>query len=145
VKIYLGADHRGTEVAQWVLERLRGQGHTCEVKLPPDEERVDYPDYAWWIGRAVAAGAYDCGILICHTGIGMSIVANKVPGVRAARCVEPYDAEMARRHNHANVLCIGERNLSRDQIGAILDAWLEAKPEGGRHAERVAKIESPEP
>jgi ribose 5-phosphate isomerase B len=129
-------------MARQVVEKLRALGHACEEVFPPEDTSVDYPDFAEQVGASVVSGGSDRGILVCHTGIGMSIAANKVPGVRAARCIDAYDAELCRRHNHANVLCLGERNVDAAALDEILRAWLDAECEGGRHARRVSKVES---
>jgi len=102
---------------------------------------VDYPDIAKPVAQAVASGKVDYGILICGTGIGMSMVAGKVRGVRAARCSEPYSAEMSRRHNDANVLCFGARVIGVGMAEMIVEKWLSTPFDGGRHARRVGKIE----
>ncbi len=104
-------------------------------------QSVDYPDIAKLVAHAVADGEVECGILICGTGIGMAMAAGKVKGIRAARCSEPYSAEMSRRHNDANVLCFGARVIGRGMAEKIVEKWLSTPFDGGRHARRVGKIE----
>jgi ribose 5-phosphate isomerase B len=106
-----------------------------------DVERADYPDYAQTVARAVAEGQFDLGILVCGTGLGMSMAANKVPGIRAAVCANEFMGRMARAHNNANILALGERVLGPGLAIAIVDAFLGAPFEGGRHQERLDKIE----
>jgi ribose 5-phosphate isomerase B len=137
----IAADHRGVALARVAATVVRRMGHECEEILPSGAESVDYPDYARPVARAVASGGCDLGILVCHTGIGMSIAANKIPGVRAARCVSAYDVEMARRHNQANVLCLGEHDLDAAATEKMVATWLTTAFEGGRHARRVEKME----
>ena len=108
------------------------------------EKSVDYPDFAFEVGARVASGACELGVLVCGSGIGMAIAANKIAGVRAATCVEPYSAAMARRHNDANVLCLGARISGPDLLEAILAGFLDASFDGGRHARRVDKIKGRE-
>ncbi len=105
------------------------------------KESVDYPDIAKPVAHAVAAGDVEYGILICGTGIGMAMAAGKVKGIRAARCSEPYSAEMSRRHNDANILCFGARVIGTGMAEKIVEKWLSTPFEGGRHARRVGKIE----
>lgn len=139
-KIALGADHGGYELKQAILAHLREQGYAVQDFGTDGPASVDYPDYAIPLARAVAAGEYDLGILICGTGIGMSIAANKVRGARAAACSDTYSARMSRQHNNANILCLGGRVLGLGLALDIVDAWLGAEFEGGRHARRVGKI-----
>lgn len=139
-KIALGADHGGYELKQAILAHLREQGYAVQDFGTDGPASVDYPDYAIPLARAVAAGEYDLGILICGTGIGMSIAANKVRGARAAACSDTYSARMSRQHNNANILCLGGRVLGLGLALDIVDTWLGAEFEGGRHARRVGKI-----
>ncbi len=141
MKIALGMDHRGVDVARVIAERLPDGGHEVAVLGACDGEQCDYPDVTWAVAQAVAAGVMDCGIVICGTGIGASIAANKVAGVRAALVHDVTGAELSRQHNDANVLCLAGDALTDDtQILAIVNAWLAASFEGGRHARRVNKI-----
>lgn len=139
-KIAIGADHGGYELKNIILEHLRQAGYTVEDFGTNSPESVDYPDYAYQVARGVAAGDYDLGILICGTGIGMSIAANKIVGVRAAVCGDTYSARMSRLHNNANILCLGGRVVGPGLALDIVDVWLSTEFEGGRHARRVEKI-----
>ncbi len=139
-KIAVGADHGGYELKGVIVEHLRQSGYVVQDFGTHGLESVDYPDYAYQVARAVAAGEYDLGILICGTGIGMSIAANKIVGVRAAVCGDTYSARMSRLHNNANILCLGGRVLGPGLALDIVDVWLRTEFEGGRHARRVEKI-----
>ena len=119
-------------------------GHTVEDLGVNESDSVDYPDYAFAVGRAVVSGEVELGVLVCGTGIGMSISANKVPGVRAALAGDAYSARMARLHNDANVLCMGNRVVGIEKGLFILRTWLEAAFEGGRHQRRLDKIAAAE-
>jgi ribose 5-phosphate isomerase B len=142
VKIAAGADHAGYAVKRAVVRRLRAQGHeVVDVGTGDSETSVDYPDYAHVVAAAVAAGTVERGVLVCGTGLGMCMAANRHAGVRAADCTTPHLAEMARRHNDANVLCLAGRLLSEDEAWAITEVWLATPFEGGRHVGRVARIE----
>lgn len=140
MKLAVGADHRGTEAVARILQHLRDLGHDVEVLSELDATCIDYPDSAWRVGKAVADGRADRGVLICGTGIGMSMAANKVPGVRAALVHDELTAEMSRAHNDANVLCVPADLVGQKLIERIVDIWLSAEFVGGRHARRVRKI-----
>jgi ribose 5-phosphate isomerase B len=140
MKIALGADHAGFELKQKIRAHLERQGVTVDDRGTLDNNSVDYPDFAKQVGEQVAAQHADLGILVCGSGIGMSIAANKVPGVRAANVSTEYEAEMSRRHNDANVLALGARVLEEPTAKAIVDKWLHTDFEGGRHQQRVDKI-----
>ncbi len=140
MRIAIGSDHAGYSLKQALIPWLREKGHEVEDLGTHGTESVDYPDYAKLVAHAVAEGRADRGILICGTGIGMSMTANKVPGIRAALCTDPYMSRMSRRHNDANVLCMGGRVVGVGLAEAIVEAWLEEEFEGGRHARRVGKI-----
>jgi len=140
MKIAIGSDHRGYDAKKRLLPLLQQLGHEVLDIGPEGNESVDYPDFAFQVGRAVGDGRVDRGILICGTGIGMCIAANKVPGVRAAPCHDSITAEMSRRHNDANVLCLSADLLGDDLIGRMVRIWLETGFEAGRHARRVDKI-----
>jgi len=142
MKIALGTDHRGVDVAQVLAERLPDGGHDVVMSGSCDgSEPCDYPDVAWSVAKAVAAGETDRGIIICGTGIGASIAANKVAGVRAALVHDETTARLSRQHNDANVLCLaGDAPADETQILRIVNAWLATSFEGGRHARRVNKI-----
>ncbi len=139
-KVIAGSDHAGLALRAEALKVARERGLEVEDLGPFSGESVDYPDYARKVAEAVAAGRARFGILVCGTGIGMSISANKVKGVRAALCTSEYQARMARAHNDANVLCLGERVLGAGQAAAVVAAFLEQPFEGGRHQRRVDKI-----
>jgi ribose 5-phosphate isomerase B len=140
MKIVVGSDHRGFEAKQRLVESLRRQGHEVLDVGPEGRDSVDYPDYAFQVAEAVSAGRAERGILICGTGIGMCIAANKVKNVRAAPCHDQITAEMSRRHNDANVLCLSADLLGEDLIERMVRIWLTTEFEGGRHARRVEKI-----
>ena len=139
-KIAIGNDHTALEMKRHVVAYLSKKGHTV-VNLGTDsEERTDYPIYGKAVAEAVKNGTCDLGVLICGTGIGISLAANKVKGIRAAVCSEPYSAEMTRRHNDSNIIAFGARVVDPDTAERIVDAFLEAEYEGGRHARRVDMI-----
>ncbi len=138
--IAIGSDHAGFPLKQVVKSWLEEHGYEVDDLGTYDTKSVDYPDYAAAVAHAVAEGKADRGILICGTGIGMSMSANKVPGIRAALCTDVYTARMSRRHNDANVLCMGARVIGPGVAESIVEAWLSEEFEGGRHARRVGKI-----
>ena len=140
MKFYIATDHAGIRYKEFVKELLESKGIEVEDLGPYTPDRVDYPDYAKKCAEAVREDAGSFGILICGTGIGMSIAANKVKGVRAALCHDAYTAEMARAHNNAQILCFGERVLGQGVVESVINAFINTQPESGRHAERVAKI-----
>ncbi len=140
MKIAIGSDHRGVDVKRRIVSLLERLGHEALDVGPAAGESVDYPDFAFEVAQAVALGRADRGILICGTGIGMCIAANKVPGVRAAPCHDSITAEMSRRHNNANVLCLSADLLGGELLDRMVRIWLETEFEGGRHARRVEKI-----
>ena len=141
MKIAVGTDHRGTEVRAHLLEVLKAQGYeVSELGRCCDDKSSDYPDAAYVVAKAVAAGEVDRGILVCGTGIGMSITANKITGVRAALVHDEIGADLSRRHNDANVLCLSADMLGIRIIDRIVKTWLTTKFEGGRHARRLEKI-----
>lgn len=141
MKYYIASDHAGVEFKKFVVELLVNKGYeVCDLG-PDSVERVDYPDFASKVCNAIINDAYQSfGVLICGSGIGMSMSANKFAGIRAALCHNEYSAKMAREHNDANVICLGERVSGAGMVEAILDAWLGASFEGGRHTGRVEKI-----
>ena len=139
-KLIAGSDHAGLALRAEAVKVARAAGLEVEDLGPFSGESVDYPDYARQVAEAVATGRAQLGLLVCGTGIGMSIAANKVKGVRAAHCTTEFEARMARAHNDANVLCIGERVVGLGVGGAIVKAFLETSFEGGRHARRVQKM-----
>jgi ribose 5-phosphate isomerase B len=140
MRIALGADHRGAALAGALIDRLREAGHDVTVVGELSEQSSDYPDVAWGVARAVRDGGADRGVIICGTGIGAAIAANKVRGIRAALVHDARAAEMSRRHNDANVLCLSGDALTPDAAAELVNAWLDAPFEGGRHARRVEKI-----
>jgi ribose 5-phosphate isomerase B len=140
MRIAVGCDHRGVHVKQKVVELLAKLTHEVTDVGVDSQESVDYPDIAAEVGRRVSCGQADRGILICGTGIGMCIAANKFPGVRAAPCHDDVTAEMSRRHNDLNVLCLSADLLGAKLIDRMIEIWLATEFEGGRHARRVGKI-----
>jgi ribose 5-phosphate isomerase B len=140
MKIALGNDHRGVPVKQRVIALLKELGHDVVDLGTNSPASVDYPDYAVAVGEAVAHGKADRGILICGTGHGMCIAANKVAGIRATNCRDVIDAELSRRHNNANVLCLSADLVGEEMSEKIIRAWLTTEFEGGRHARRTEKI-----
>ncbi len=139
-KVIAGSDHAGLALRAEAVKVAQAAGLEVQDLGPFTGDSVDYPDYARQVAEAVAAGRARLGILVCGTGIGMSIAANKVKGVRAAHCATEFEARMARAHNDANVLCIGERVVGLGLGGAVVKAFLETPFEGGRHQRRVQKI-----
>ncbi|MHB8220483.1 MAG: ribose 5-phosphate isomerase B [Acidimicrobiales bacterium] len=141
MKIAAGSDHAGYVLKRALVDHLTGLGHQVDDLGTGDAERsVDYPDFGAAVGRAVAGGQADLGICICGTGIGIGIAANKVPGVRAAVVHDVTTASLARRHNHANVVCLGGRTTGELTAIDAVDAFLAASPEHGRHDRRVEEI-----
>ncbi len=138
--VALGADHAGFSLKQHLREWLVSEGHTVVDVGTHSGESVDYPDFAAAVGRAVSAGEAARGLLVCGTGIGMAIAANKVPGIRAAVCGDVETARLSRQHNDLNVLALAGRTTSREQALAIVGAWLTTAFEGGRHERRLAKV-----
>lgn len=141
--ILIGSDHVGFALKERLKTMLQASGYTVEDAGTHDTERCDYPDIAQRLSRRLLAGAAACGILVCGSGVGMSIAANRIPGIRAALCAHEYVAQMARRHNDANVLCLGARVVGADLAERIVTSFLTAAFEGGRHAQRVALLETP--
>ena len=142
MKFYVATDHAGIDLKDITVEMLRSKGHEVEDLGPFSKDRVDYPDYAVKVCEAVLADETAHGILICGSGIGMSMSANRFHGIRAALCHDAYTATMARAHNNANVLCFGERVVGVGVAESIIDSWIAGSFEGGRHAGRVEKIEA---
>lgn len=139
--IAIASDHAGLGLKADICQLLQSLGIEVEDLGPQDTKSVDYPDYAHLLSRAVSDGRIERGILICGSGIGMSMAANRHPGVRAALCHDAYTAEMSRRHNDANVLCIGERTTGPGVAQQIVRIFVDTDFEGERHQRRVAKIE----
>lgn len=140
MKIAIGSDHRGYEAKRRIALHLRQMGHEVLDFGGDGHDSVDYPDIAFEVARAVSVRTAERGILLCGTGIGMCIAANKVAGVRAAPCHDSITAEMSRRHNDANVLCLSADLLGEELMERMLRIWLETPFDGGRHARRVEKI-----
>ena len=140
MRIVVASDHAGFCQKDVICDFVRGLGHEVEDLGPETADRVDYPDFADKVARRVSEGTADRGILICGTGIGISISANKVKGIRAALCGDCYSAEMTRRHNDANILAMGARVLGPGLALKIVDTFLNTEFEGGRHARRIALI-----
>ena len=140
MRISVGSDHRGLEVKNRLSELLARLGHEVSDEGTNSMESVDYPDIAAAVAGKVARGDVERGILVCGTGIGMSITANKFRGVRAATCNDAVTAEISRRHNDANVLCLSGDLLGQRNIDRLIEVWINTKFEGGRHARRLEKI-----
>ncbi len=140
MKIALGADHAGYEYKDRLVAALRARGHEIVDFGTFDAEPVDYPDYGYAVGEAVASGRCERGIVVCGSSLGIAMAANKVPGVRCAPVFEPYTAELARRHNDANVLALSERLTGWEMVERLVEVFLETPFDGGRHAHRVAKL-----
>ncbi len=141
MKIALASDHRGFEFKKVISEHLLDMGHEpVDFGTKNGTESVDYTDYGIHAAKSVASGECDRAILVCGTGLGMSLIANKVNGVRATVCHNPYTVEMSRRHNDANVVCLGVAVVDNDLLEEKLKLFVETEFEGGRHARRVEKI-----
>jgi ribose 5-phosphate isomerase B len=140
MRVAIGSDHRGFDMKRRLVNLLEQKGHEVVDLGCHRKENCDYPDQAFLVAVAVAEGKADRGILICGTGIGMCIAANKVVGVRAALCHDAITAEMSRRHNNANVLCLSADLLGEELVEHLVSIWLETEFEQGRHARRVEKI-----
>lgn len=148
MRVSIGSDHRGFHVKSAVVKLLERLGHEVSDEGTHDNASVDYPDFAAAVSKQVSSGQAERGILICGSGIGMAIAANKFPQVRAATCHDDLTAEMSRRHNDVNVLCLSADMLGERLIDRMVEMWLNTKFEGGRHARRVSKIsalETPDP
>ena len=140
MRIAVGSDHAGFELKESLKEKLLAGGHDVLDLGTDSSERVDYPEYAAKVGHAVDSGEAERGVLVCGSGIGMCMGANRFPGVRAAVLQDEYDAEMSRMHNDANVACLGARKLSADRARELVELFLKSKFEGGRHEGRVKKL-----
>jgi ribose 5-phosphate isomerase B len=140
MKIVIGADHGGFKLKESLVKYLKSKGHAVKDMGAFSEESCDYPVIGYKAAKLVASKAYPKGILICKTGIGMSVAANKVRGVRAALCDRPDIARSSREHNDSNVLVLAANILTPKKAKAVLEAWLDAKHLGGRHARRVRQI-----
>ncbi|MEE2675329.1 MAG: ribose 5-phosphate isomerase B [Planctomycetota bacterium] len=142
--ISVGSDHRGYKVKAKILELLEQLGHSTSDAGANGDDSVDYPDIANTVSQNVSDGSSDRGILICGTGIGMAIAANKYKGVRAATCHDTVTAEMSRRHNNLNVLCLSADLFGERSVEQLVSIWLETEFEGGRHERRINKISDTE-
>ncbi len=138
--IAIGCDHAGYELKCEVLKHLDERGIKCVDVGTHSNESVDYPVYAKSLCNLIVNGDVECGILICGTGIGMSMAANKVKGIRAAVCSDEFSAEFTRRHNDANVMCIGARVLAKEKALKLIDIFLDSPFEGGKHKTRIDMI-----
>ena len=137
MKIGIGNDHAAVDMKNQVVEYLEGKGYEVVNFGTDTYERFNYPEYGEKVGRAVAAGDVDLGILICGTGVGISLAANKVEGIRAVVCSEPYTAKLSRQHNNTNILAFGARVIGIETAKMIVDEWLNAEFMGGKHERRV--------
>jgi len=145
MKIAIGNDHVAIEMKREIVVYLEELGHEV-IDLGTDStERCDYPIYGEKVARAVVKGEAECGIAICGTGVGISLAANRVRGIRAVVCSDPYSATLSRQHNNTNVLAFGARVIGVELAKMIVKSWLDAEFEGGRHATRVAMLDAIEP
>lgn len=140
MKISIASDHAGFEQKQILRDYLESAGHEVADRGPDSDDRVDYPDFAALVARDVAQGDADFGVLVCGTGIGMAVAANKVHGIRAVNCINVQFAQLAREHNDANIVTLSGRFVDAEENERILDAFLSTEFGGGRHAGRVQKI-----
>ena len=140
MKLGIGNDHAAYDMKLDIKAYLESKGHEVVDYGNHSTDRCNYPEFGEKVGRAVASGEVDAGVLICGTGIGISIAANKVKGVRAAVCSDPLSARLTKQHNNANIIAFGARIVGIETARAIVDEWLNAEYEGGRHEERVAMI-----
>jgi ribose 5-phosphate isomerase B len=140
MRFAIGSDHRGYHLKEQIIAMLRAKGHEVDDEGACGSESVDYPDFAALVAKKVSQGLVERGVLICGTGIGMAIAANKFPGVRAAPCSDEVTAEISRRHNNLNVLCLSADMLSPRTVERMVDVWVSTPFEGGRHERRVEKI-----
>ena len=140
MRIAIGSDHAGFRLKQVLLEHVASLGHESSDFGCPDETSVDYPDFTVPLAQAVIAGEQDLGILICSTGVGMSIAANKLKGIRAALCHDTFSARRARQHTDANILCLGSWCIGEGAARDVVEAFLNGEFQGGRHVRRLEKI-----
>lgn len=141
MKVSIGSDHRGHEQRKFIADTIKSLGHEVDDQGSHSDEPSDYPDIAEQVANQVALGTSDRGVLVCGTGIGMSIAANKIDGIRAALCCDIPQAKLSRQHNDANVLCLAGNDFDEARSKEILTAWLATDFEGGRHARRVEKVQ----
>lgn len=142
MKIAIGSDHAGFSLKQELVAPLTSAGHEVLDLGTSSPDSVDYPDFAGAVARSVFSGEADRGILVCGSGIGMSIAANRFPGIRAALCLDVETARLSRAHNDSNVLVLAGRKTGGAEARSIVEAWLSAEFEGGRHAKRLQKLEA---
>jgi ribose 5-phosphate isomerase B len=142
MRISVGCDHRGVSLKDKIVRLLNNLGHDVDDVGVNNEQSVDYPDVAAVVARKVSKGEVDRGILVCGTGLGMAIVANKFPGVRAAPCHDSVTAELSRRHNDLNILCLAGDILGERLVDRLVETWLSTEFEGGRHQRRVDKVKA---
>lgn len=140
IRLALGADHRGAELAERVCESLRRDGHEVDLFVPPKGESCDYPEVAWQVARRIVDGQAEMGVLVCGSGVGMCIAANKMKGIRAASVHDEITAEISRSHNDANVICVSADLLGPALVEKIVSLCIRTKFAGGRHARRLSKI-----
>ena len=140
-KLAIASDHAGFELKESIVAFLRDKGVTLEDFGPNNSDRVDYPDYGISIAKAIQENKVDRGILICGTGVGMSIVVNRFPGIRGTLCADLYTTKMCREHNDSNILIMGGRVIGKGLAEEIVSMWLDTPFEGGRHQKRLDKIE----
>ncbi|MCQ2602315.1 MAG: ribose 5-phosphate isomerase B [Clostridia bacterium] len=140
MKIAIGCDHGGIVLKDSVIETLKNLGAEVEDFGTYTTDSVDYPVYGQKVAEAVASGAFDAGVIMCGTGIGISISANKVPGIRAAVCTNTYMAKLTKNHNNANIIALGGRVISPEEAKDIVTAWYTAEYEGGRHQRRLDMV-----
>ena len=141
MKIAIGCDHAAYELKEKVKAKLQAEGHEMIDVGTDSTESVDYPKYGHAVGRLVASGEAERGVAICGSGIGISIACNKVPGIRAALCTSVEMAEMCRRHNNANVICMGARMISEELAYQMIDTWLVTEFESGKHERRIGELD----
>ncbi len=144
MKIAVGSDHAGYALKEHVREHLAAAGHEVEDVGAHSAERTDFPAHGFRVAKAVASGEFEMGVLVCGTGIGISMAANRVKGARAANCMIEYHVEMARRHNNANILVLGERVVAPALACRLLDLFISTPYDGGRHEKRVRMLDSEE-
>lgn len=140
MKLAIGNDHSAVEMKNEVMEHLKSRGVEVVNVGTDTAERFDYPVAGYRVAKLVASGEVDGGVLICGTGVGISLAANKVKGIRACVCSDPYTAKLSKQHNNTNIIAFGARVIGVETAKMIVDEWLDAEAEGGRHAERVALI-----
>ena len=140
MKLAIGNDHAALEMKNEIMEYLKSKGIEVVNVGTDTPERFDYPVAGYRVAKLVASGEVDGGVLICGTGVGISLAANKVAGIRACVCSDPYTAKLSKQHNNANIIAFGARVIGVETAKMIVDEWLDAAVEGGRHAERVALI-----